>query len=52
MQDDAERFYQEQTRVWRLRWIGIGIELLLVGIGCIIAVVFVARVESVGIYTA
>lgn len=40
VQDDAERFYREQTRVWRLRWIGIGIELILVGVGCIIASVF------------
>jgi len=52
MQDDTERFYREKTRVRRLRWIGIGIEFILVGVGCIIAVVFVARVESVGIYTA
>lgn len=40
MRENAERFYREQTRVWRLRWIGIGIELILVGIGCIIAAVF------------
>ncbi len=50
MQDDTERFYREKTRVRRLRWIGI--EFILVGVGCIIAGVFVARVEFVGIYTA
>ena len=40
MQDDTERFYREKTRVRRLRWIGIGIELMLIGVGCIIAAVF------------
>ena len=40
MQDDAERFNREHTRVQRLRWIGIGIELILAGVGCIIAGVF------------
>jgi len=40
MQDNAERFYREQNRARRLRWIGIGIELILAGVGCIIAAVF------------
>lgn len=40
MQADADRFEQEQTRVRRLRWIGLGIELILAGVGCIIAGVF------------
>ena len=40
MPDDAARFYREQTRVRRLRWIGLGIELILAGVGCIIAGVF------------
>ncbi len=40
MQDDTERFYREKTRVRRLRWIGIGIEFILVGVGCIIAAAF------------
>jgi len=40
VQADADRFEQELTRVRRLRWIGLGIELILAGVGCIIAGVF------------
>ena len=40
MRDNEEGFYREENRVRRLRWIGIGIELILAGVGCIIAGVF------------
>ena len=40
MEDDGDRFERESARVQRLRWIGLGIELILAGVGCIIAGVF------------